>query len=381
MTSFGALWVDDCEIFDGGRRWKEAVRNSDCVSCGQMMFGECIYEDPLSPCYPWNPTPMPTTPDNPVNRAPWYNPAYPTFHGFDVVSVEGLDSLGWGRTVTESASNGGFPGRSVPVPREIIIEFWASACQECDLVYGIRWLHQKFKGCCGGSVAKMRDCAPDLDDPSKGLWRLERFAMVGLEEIETAPGSCAMKKYRLIAVAGNPCLYGCTVPVCKLPITRPDCTDMGARYFCGPIDEAAVCCTLPSTDDQLGTTGIVVEIQNNSAQCGPRLRVDIYSDQPGRNWGCDRPNWDGPCASFTVDNIPPGGTFKIDGARREMLYKDPVHGWAPGGAFYVVNEYTKLVWPTIGCGGGSVRIVPMAMGCLPESGLVAKVSTVEMVGC
>lgn len=124
--------------------------------CDPYQVGDCA------------PTPTGTDPADPLDPAPWYDPAIPQsaeFAGLWVTNITGFGST-WKRELNERASqDGGLFGRGRRESRTIEVEGLLVAATCCAAAYGLRWLASTLRApsctsdqSCEGNTFTVLDC-------------------------------------------------------------------------------------------------------------------------------------------------------------------------------------------------------------------------------
>lgn len=108
-----------------------------------------------------------TTPDDPDNPAPWYDPDVPEsmeFAGIMVLDMAGMDDHPVQRTVTGGIAGGGAIGPARALPRTITVTALILGTTCCGAEYGRHWLSQALQGCtgsdCDGECLTVYNCCP-----------------------------------------------------------------------------------------------------------------------------------------------------------------------------------------------------------------------------
>lgn len=146
-----------------------------------------------------------TTPNDPGNPAPWYDPDVPEsaqFVGFLPLDFDGIDDYPVRRTVTSAVLGGGALGPARVQPRTITVTGILLGATCCAVEYGLHWLGEALQGCtgsaCGGDCVQMLKCCPGEEQtPAEFLARYRRtYRRVALVQGPTVTarngdGSCA----------------------------------------------------------------------------------------------------------------------------------------------------------------------------------------------
>lgn len=177
-----------------------------------------------------------TTPDDPDNPAPWWDPDVPEsaqFAGFLALSIDGVDDSPMRRTVTNSVIGGGAIGPARALPRTMTVTGILLGATCCAVEYGLHWLSEALQGCsgsaCGGDCVSMYKCCPGEDMPADEFNSRHRrtFRRVALVDGPTVTaragsGSCAAGQcdmgadivtVEFVLVAASPWAWTDTVPL------------------------------------------------------------------------------------------------------------------------------------------------------------------------
>lgn len=377
----------------------QAYLNSlTCFSCGTFKNNlTCCPALNLDPCStPPFQTMTYTTPSG-TNPAPWWDgvAGSPSSRaaGFWVEEWTGLDGAHLTRQVSSRAGarGGGIFGPQSSNHRTWKFNLILLGCDERALEALYRWLEDTLMNCCypcEGFGAIIRTVCPTAADPSFGLYRVSGVSLIEGLQWEDAPLDdlgCVMRRVSFTLGVSDPCLYSFPEVVCatnqainfatlcnqtSLVCGTSTCSTYAASRICCPIDGA-----------QVGSTGPVVEVVNNSPNVSGIFSISTYLDPT--NFGCD------PCVlergqQIRFGGLPSGGTIQYNALERTILYRDASTGgtWIDGTPFVLLSPGTAPEFLALGCDDGWVVIEPAPSMCNPLGlSLLVSVSSARRVGC
>lgn len=390
MTTLYGLWVDGVEVLDGGFRRARYAESGACSS-SSISFNLEAFPNPLSAEDPYDEVEVGDGPDDETNPAPWMSEAWPEsadFHGFwsDTPNgLVGLDSTPIDVPVSQLGGRlgGAYLGGARNGPREVTVTLWASADTELAMNYGLRWLAQRLLGTnrlgCTRPVIAIRDAPADPENPTRGLHLLHGAGLTTAPvAIEADDDECLLRKVTFTITAGDPCLYGQVSPIDNITVTYEDCDTLGMdAYECGPVPDQTLCVPIPAPG--LGASGAVIDIVNPSEFCTGDLVIETWVDSAATGCGTEAGD-----ANFTVGiaSIPPGGSLKVNMARREVLYKPSGGSWGPGFEYLVLHGGAAPTWPIASDTALIVKVGPANGADIPpDTGFDVAVASVTKTGC
>lgn len=268
-----------------------------------------------------------TTPDDPDNPAPWYDPDVPesaSFAGFLPLSFDGIDDYPVKRAVTNAVIGGGALGPARVQPRTITVTGLLLGATCCAVEYGLHFLAEALQGCtgsaCGGDCVTMFNCCPGEEETAEEFNEQHRrtYRRVALVDGPTVTarhgdGSCSSGRCSIgadiitvefVLVAATPWAWTDEIPLLDVHLPTDDgtecitwclhtgtgasgeCADGGCR-LAGCPDVAAACadpaCTPPSPPQPAVPSSCFCEALATNREC---YELDL-SNRPA--WGTDVP--------------------------------------------------------------------------------------------
>lgn len=385
-------------VWDKRRTWQywkqggigPAWLNVCLPDCDAYTFGDCA------------PAPTATSPADPLDPAPWFDPLIPQSAEFAGLWVTGMKGFGatWTRGLDErSTLDGGVLRAGRRASRTIEVEGLLVASSCCGAAYGLRWLANALRSpacgadrACGGNTLTFLDCCSA--DTFRERWRqlrtvalLEGPTLDSDSDTSCGCGCAPVQFVRFTLGAANPSLWldpeivlqdalmidgELSCNFCEPECVPVDCADDPECPEPAPpalpvVANDCVCIPLVTRKQCVSTTStyigrdsaLIVEVKTG-AEPLRNLRVDLYPNPTGADCDVATANICDRCASLAVTYVPPYSTLLIDGRDRITLLE--CQGAARSGDRQIgAGDGSVWTWPTVDCTPYCVCIVSDAM--------------------
>lgn len=277
-----------------GQGW---TASNNCDECDIITDGD-VYVDPAT------------------DDAPWYDPmvmASTEFFGIVPTRIDLLTTLS--RQVANKVNGGGVVGPLSLKPRVLTFQGLMVASSQGGMVYGDRWLNEVLAGsacldgCATDEATILPACPTDeyLDYDDANLY-LRRLLDVGIVEgptfqpVNDLP-ECYISGVSFQLAAGQPYLFSPGIPCAEDVAVSTDAED-------------PTCCLI-ETNSWPGDAVAVITLTADTAATNIHLE--------------GKPTFDGQCPvadampawELDIPVLEKGGVLTIDGARRQIRYRDP----------------------------------------------------------